>query len=968
MPKCGCLRFFDKSRSTPKLYGDGSGTSAKSGFCMCSHHACFHEDSGDGQRGRVQGDALVGERIPVTPQPSKTEPSSVSHMNQPRRNILQDKPPDSGRPHESDLPDTLQWKNFVHTGSSMGSLPAIPSQCLLPSDNGSVSSHSQGLYNRPFAGLGLKTLSHIPKANATGRNATNSGNARPPAENARAMQVYEDSAGHPFMQSLTEVATPRTSQGTGAEEVFSKNLVHIQDALEKLADGKAQTSGGAIALRQGFSEAAVTVSGGSDSTLVPPDTNDALIPRLRSVLNHVGSYPITMQDHERRLGLLEEGSFSNAAVEEVQDNQEHMETRVGELEERVLELEKVQAALNDASSIGSRHHLEGSMDSRMSNTSSALIAAAIDRVDYSRVQALEAQVAELQASAPPSHSRPWEVEVVFIPFGSRLMGIWASQHTITQRSRGNSTTTMEGTQTQYNSLAAAQASLTSHGPATSWEASNLSHGDLHAAWLMPKACGLRSRVDERLRSRGLVKLIQIKGPDARDVQAAMMSAFGDLPATLANDPFTQTDKKIVQIVPESLNKYLGLQTSWIPLRKLHKDSCLRFLNPSEMVTPALWTVSFLSSSVAMRSTGTRRLYVTQPASYIQHLSNETPDWTWPKLRQLDRVYPEGQSFQHTPEADAQEKCWEFDQRLDQPPSLHSSFGSHHSSLSIRSIALDGEVEPTSPSDHFSSAAASPNASTTPTSIAPAPGRPISPLRERHPFRPIHTRTISMPSLVPLNSSHSQSSKRRISSFDHESLSSPILGASVPNLNLKRRRISRSPSRPRDTPRWSVGPPSPYTFVDDIVDRKRGTTPFAYATPHSNAPYVEASSRPRSGADDDDDGQGSTTDDFNVEEGYDQNALSDYDSDQESEYQAHQPDEEWEGVRDEGVMTGYESRTLVGKGGAEGLRQNEEDENSEAGSQPSEYPSTQPSGLHNESKAPFQIYEEVDDDEAYTGVQ
>jgi hypothetical protein len=934
---------------------------------MCSHHACFHEDSGDGQRGRVQGDASV----PVTPQQSKTQPSSISQTNQARRNILQDKPQEGRHPHVSDIPDTLQWKNFIHTGSSMGSLPAIPSQCLLPSDNGSVSSHSQGQHNRPFAGLGLKTLSHIPKANTTGRTVTNPGSCRSPAVNVRAMQVYEDSAGHPFLQSLTEVATPQTSQSTGAEEVFSKNVTYVQDTLERLTDGKAQTIGGTVAVRHGYNEAAVTVSTGTDSILVHHDNNEELIPRLRRVLNHIGTYPVTMQDHERRLGLLEEGSFSNAAVEEVQENQEHVDTRIGELEERVVELEKAQSAMNDASSMGSRHHLEGSTDSRISNTSSALIAAAIDRVDYARVQALEAQVTELQASAPPSHSRPWEVEVVFIPFGSRLMGIWATQHAMTQRSRGNSTATMEGTQTQSNSFAAAQASLTSHDHTPSWEASAPSAiglGDPHAAWLMPRACGLRTKVDERLRSRGLVKLIQIRGSDARDVQAAMMSAFGDLPVTLANDPFTQSDRNKLRIVPESLSNYLGLQASWIPLRKLHRDSCLRFLNPSEMVTPALWTVPFLSSSVAMRSTGVRRLYVTQPASYIQHLNTETANWTWQKLRQLDRVYPESQSFQHTPEADAQEACWQFDQRLDQPPSIHSSFGSHYSLLSIRSIPHDEEAEPTSPSDHFSSAAASPSASTTPTSVAPAQGRQVSPLRERHPFRPIHTRTISMPSLAPLKSSNSQSSKRRISSFDHESQSSPILGTSVPTLTLKRRRISRSPSRPRDTPRWSVGPPSPYTFVDDIVERKRGTTPFAYATPHSNAPYVEASSRPRSGVDlrdDDDDEQGSTTDDFNVEEGYDQNALSDYDSDEGS---GHQPDDEWEGVQDDGVMTGYESRTIVGKAGAVvSLRQSEEDGDSEAGSHPSEYPSTQPSGFHAEAKVPFQIYEEVDDDEAYTRI-
>ncbi len=140
------------------------------------------------------------------------------------------------------------------------------------------------------------------------------------------------------------------------------------------------------------------------------------------------------------------------------------------------------------------------------------------------------------------------------------------------------------------------------------------------------------------------------------------------------------------------------------------------------------------------------------------------------------------------------------------------------------------------------------------------------------------------------------------------------------------------------------------------------TPFAYATPHSNAPYIE---RPRSGSDgievsiyEDEDaneahehqGGGSTTEELNgfedEETGYEERALSDYDSDQASdqgslELGQRQVDEEWEGVQD-----------LDGD-------QEEEEEGTES-STPSEYPSTQPmrqveTPLFSGTKAGFRIH-------------
>ncbi|RDL37647.1 uncharacterized protein BP5553_05080 [Venustampulla echinocandica] len=977
-PKCGCRRYWDKALGYPE------GQAAKSGFCMCEHHACFHDhEPEDTHTNKTLGDLHASQGVSSTSKqpdiqqvPFRIEPTG--------RNPIQETYTSRRTAQESQLPDTLRWSRSIPAGSPEG-LPAIPSQCLIPSDNGSGTSGSQTRYLRPFGGLGLETLSNIQKRDSG--DVARTMKDHPLTENTRALEVYEDANGNAYMQSITEAATPSARASQDIEPEFARNISDVQDALEKIVEESRRPAESMKRCIETRSSTQVLIKQsdsvpGMDSVSVVNDPDDLLIPKLRNIIGHMAKYPTTVQNHERRLDLLENASFTHPAVEDLQEGHNIMDMRVGELEGRLEELEKAQIAQNDVSSVGSQQHAAPSIDSRISTTSSAMVVAAMHQVDSSRVEALEAQVAELQASAPPSHTRPWEVEVVFLPFGSNLMGVWPSQDTLAQRSRGNSTATDGWTQTQNNSLAAAQACLTAHDRTSTWEKSMSDFAtDDASSWLMARACKARSRVDERLRSRGLVKLIQICGPDARDVQAAMMSAFGDLPGLLAEDPFTQHDDENKGATPSFLSKYLGLQASWVPLRKLHKDSSLRFLNPSEMLTPALWTAQFLTSSVAMRTSGTRRLFVTQRDSYIQHLGPATA-WTWQKLRQLPRVYQDQSSFDHTPEADAHEPCWEFDERLDSPPlSLHSSFASQISSLSIRSFAH----KPASPSNHSSSGASTPtpNASSTSTSVAPPADSSLSPIKGRNPFRPIHIRTSSLPSIAPLKSSPSQPGKRRIASFDHETQSSPTRATpSILNLTLKRRRISRSPSRPCNTPRWSVGPPSPFAFMDDIAEpNKRGTTPFAYATPHSNAPYIDP--RPRSDVDIeiyqdeyDDDELGSTTDelDLGVDEsgGWEQNALSDYEpepSDEEASkhsdsFQARQLDDEWEGVQDL-----EDGSRLPGRFGS--IREvaghsadvDRDDAQSDASSQPSEYPSTQ-YDMFSRSKAGFKIHV---DEEADAGV-
>ncbi|PQE07280.1 hypothetical protein CJF31_00004937 [Rutstroemia sp. NJR-2017a BVV2] len=929
--RCGCRRFWNQSQGgmSAAIYGD-DGFSDRSQVCMCEHHACYHDDHPSGSTGVQQTRALsnvstinvdaIGRMAQVNRQPSTPQTVKVPAADE----------QDLGRQcNDAKLQSTLHWSRFVHSGSSLGDIPSIPSECVLPSESASRAS-SQARYIRPFGGLGLGTLDHVPRA-STQAQIMQPGKGQQ-VEAARPMRAYQDINGHTHLQSVTEILSPslRPTQDPGLPNDFCDQTQiggHVAETNIKSVDAGVQVQLIAVDLTQ-----ASRLTSGNDGQKLGlmnlDEADDQLIPKLRKFAT---DFPITKRNHADRIDALENASFSNTGYEELQECQETLGTRIYELEERVEEMEKAHEAnaVADDNTVCGHRHLNQSMDSQASRTSTVTpsnLAA--------RIESLEVQIFEMQSAIPPSYARPLEMEVVFLPFGTQMKGIWSTSHSSSQRSRVSSCASDDWTQTQHSAMTAA---LSRQDHSVSWEETASQAGDNDASWSLPKACGAQSRIDQRLRSRGLVKTIQIRGPDARDVQMALMAAFGDLPEILAEDPYAKNRHSKLK-VPPALKNYLGLRSTWIPLRKMHKDSCLKFLNTSEMVTPALWTVAFISSSVAMRAKQLRRLYVTQADSYIQHLGGtDTANWTWQKLRQLPRVYEDG-AANHTPEGDAKELCWAWDERLDPPLSPQSSFASQHSqSLSIRTIQDALDLEPESPSDHFSSAAVTPDESTPPTSIAPPKTAPLFPIKDKNPFKPL--RTSSMSALASVVTT--QIGKRRITSFEREPQSSPIRNRKV--ANMKRRRISRSPSRPRDSPRWSIGPPSPMTsLMQETNDLKRGTTPFAYATPYSNAPYVELASRSGNQQEMREDDSGSTTDEFPTDF-TEQNALSDFEP---GESGGDQQEEEWEGVVEEDAprcdveQTSAEQNVTemdVGKENADAVDEGEE---SDADSTPSEYPSTQ----------------------------
>ncbi|ORY65412.1 uncharacterized protein BCR38DRAFT_342340 [Pseudomassariella vexata] len=901
-PKCGCRRFWSRGTGGPGGFsgysnGDFAGTEADQvAWCMCSHHACYHDD--DTQGGQVATVTTLAadggqenERPRINREPLTPVVQELSFQMPPVADQSRDfhtinnasfganiqggtytPQGETATPApEPSLPDTLSWSNFTQTplGQQKTSpLPPIPSQCLLSSQPSSTTSSARIAYHRPFAGTGLQTFSGVKSK-------------------LREAQLNQDDD-------------------------------------------------------------------------ISPPNKDAVTPSQLSD---------TVQGHELRLDRLEHASFSNDH-EDCHEKHDQADLRVTELESRVEEMEKM---LNDSSSTTSRHHhfRATCADESAASTVSVSTDASghTDRAElFSQLQALKAQLSQLQGlSSFPSYTRPWEVEVVFLPFP--LKGVWLpSRDFPSQRRSGGDGVNFD----QWTQLPDTVSAMEPSSPGfNEWIGP-----ELQSDWLLPRACAPNKMVDKRLRSRGLVKNVLVRGPDARSIEQAISAAFGTLFRTLSRMQANVS-------MHSRVHQYLGIQQPWVPLRKVHKDSRLRFLSPAEMVTPAMWDVSFLSSSVVMKATGVHRLFITQPEAYLQDLDAYDNGWSWHRLRELSRVYPDSQSSQQdVPEADAMEDCWAWNDKLDEHPSSPTT----SQFLSLRQAEQPRfKSASMSPSQQHFLMGRSPSLSISRTRAQ----SPLVPLNERKPSvsRPPRVRTTSMPPALPPMSSPSQAQRRLASArlsnihpYPYDGRLSPQLTRTNMNMGhswaiTKRTRSSRSPSGPvsarmRNTPRWITASPSPIPegFVHGGGGNSaacRQTTPLYYATPYSNAPYVDT--RHHRGVIEPDDDEGSGTNsydmaDVNNAHGSEDDESSGYEDDSvmldlghprtrneddEDWQEAQHPlpeDEPWPGIEDE------ENRD------PEALAL-EAEKRSRQSSVPSEYPSTQRAWTAGQEE--FSVFEDGD---------
>lgn len=638
---------------------------------------------------------------------------------------------------------------------------------------------------------------------------------------------------------------------------------------------------------------------------------------LKALLPDTPHLNASLQNLSARIEALETASFCYVPPDELQDKFENIDGRVLDVEAKIDDLEKLHEAILRKTKSG--HNLDFSQHQQDSHNNDSVES---DRMDglavHARMDSMDSALAlhhdrlvKLEAAALPTPSNPWQVEVVFLPFGIDLKGLWG------QPAAGSSSLlVMQDNETPATPTQSLRAEAVDS--VMDWTASNTD-------MIVPRACGpsqgIAGLMYERLRSRGFVRTISMNGNSARHVASSIISSLEDvLPGPT--------------IIKHSKTTPLGLQVPFIPLRKIHRSSTLRFLTAAELATPTLWTAEFLNASVFMHapSTGLRRLFITEPAAYLQHLDEVQQRWTWSKIRQLprfkdDRTTPVG-------EADALEQCWAVDTRLDPPVSVNASFSSglsYHSSFDSHMLSPQRTNPPSKSSGLAVSDSDMDLASDQPSESEFAeeqsqdsdeermsnPKSPISPISA---FRPGSQRT-DVGRSSPHPSARVATPKRQ----------TPVdLGP--PRNVSKRRRFSRSPDEVELmglwdlTPRRSREPPSPRGGHAGASMSRRASV-MAYATPYSaefggrwlgeggsGGEHMEESEEHGSDdldENDDDDDDDDTEDEEEHDETHSDGDASMSDvsiefagSDSAEDHDAHGDDEAWEGVDEEELRAGH----------------------------------------------------------------
>ncbi|KAK5168889.1 uncharacterized protein LTR77_006198 [Saxophila tyrrhenica] len=779
-PVCGCTRFW-----LNVCHFNANDGGVERAWCFCGHHACFHNAFSQQQEER--GQTIAGSRMGNTQAVSERNGSDA--VGGAQGFVTPAKPlaglgirPDSRQQTESINTRVFQALNEFARNQEDGEQAMSDATSKLPSTN------APSLVEEPWNGY--EPVAH--QASQQYRPMAPPVNI-PPGPHARQNEEY----------SATEVDTPSIAGTPDFRALMSCSSIrpspgHLRPGRLEFPRPRPRTE--------------------------PPHTTDATTSRPfrperpHPVATTVPDLQNIIETYGRRLNVLESLSFSHVPVEEIQDRFEHFDGRILDLEQWRADRDQNQLSPDPAASSSSKRrrmlpHETSSFDSDGSfdlnaaaHTEAAVLATlAANAETHPRIDALEGRVQQLETAALPSFARPWHVQVVLLPWGRDLKGIWFSAAEATQRSMKASTQLSE----EWTGAQSAPKLSFKSTKSGAWTTESIEAWANEASeWLSPKACGPSGDVFQRLASRGLVREVTLGEPDARHINNAIRDALGELAISTSETNFGG----------EELKGFQGLKESFIPLRKVRKSARLRFLSPAELVTSASWTASFLDSSVFMKvGDGQRRLYVTTPDAYIQ--PNTADSWTWRRLREMPVFEASIEEQAARAENIAIEACWSFNERLDRAVSLHSSFASHESQWSTRSLFAADDAD--MPNDRASS--------------------PQSELR------PHRQRTASLPeSSEAAGEAKAALPKRRVASFEPVATCADEHGVET---TAKRRRISISPEAERRgvnfTPRWSREPPSPFTSEAPIEarsqgassSRKRGTTPFAYATPHSNNNFV-----------------------------------------------------------------------------------------------------------------------------------
>ncbi|KAG5985235.1 hypothetical protein E4U55_007860 [Claviceps digitariae] len=789
--KCGCRRFWPRQNV-------GSSLVDQTGWCMCAHHACYHDQQGPGPHDRLQLQQQYTEhQMSFAPGGRENEqcrdgPKPLSPVVDVTMACVEGTPPamdftafSPGIPLSfvHDLPELTEETCKAHTHSPQppGSMPDTLAwhDCLGTIPSARVCRQS----GQPEA---LGVMSNPPTQQLVPSQTTSNPSSARIRDNSKPL------GGQGLDALATEISVPDSSR---LRKASLQDGGRTPSRLALQDDDRQRNS--PFALVVGADDKAIECPQPETATQMEPRAVAAQHeqqPReaLRSIYDNIYS-------HEARLDRLETVSFSAHGYEECSDKHDHTDLRVTDLEQRMDGVEKtlVQNAQNT--------------DARDDDAATSVASAAASTASRLNPEEIMDQISNLQArvthmqSFLPSHSFAWIVEVVFLPFP--LNRLWQN---MSQFKSDHAVSNDDWTQMPMTASSISARSQSPFGFGDDWAARKR-----EAEWLHPRACGDKSTQDRRLRSRGLIQTVSFCEPDAKSVQTAIHKAFEPEFRTMGMTPRRDTSCPLA-------SKYLALQETWVPLRKIHKDSRLRFLSAAELLTPASWDVNFLHS-VTMKAVQPR-LFITHPDAYIQDYTAYETGWTWQRIRDMEEVCPDVTESQEAREADAVEHCWHWNEQLDGAPKTLTV-------LNVRQSCERGSMSPS----------IGPGAS---ASRRPLRSTSSSAIRESHHMmsgrrasRPPRIRTSSSPTVSAIRPVLVSAGHRGIVSRGQSRQSSPFArGLSQPGVQ-KRLRSTRSPSYPRHTPRWTVSP-SPMPSGLPKRQGTRGMTPLAYATPHSNAPLQE----------------------------------------------------------------------------------------------------------------------------------
>ncbi|EGP86374.1 uncharacterized protein MYCGRDRAFT_109766 [Zymoseptoria tritici IPO323] len=897
-PTCGCRRFWLNTSAVVREESERTS-------CFCGHHACFHDFVSLGLPNGNTQDMIYGSqmRSPGFNQAGYTAPTWSQLMGDTSVGATNGTCPATYQPpapptpvqqtpvdHQNPLQTPLQYTPGAFHGVGLGIGNNAPPQSQPQSqsintrlwqalngfardqDNGSNSGNSSKLPSTAVPSVvDEPQVSNVPAA-STARQF----HSMAPPLNIPSALTNEARPGD--IHSATEVATPSVRgtpdfhalAATGAQGVSPSAPQSRQSHRNTDQVISADLTGGSRAIDRRASSVGPSLS-------------------IQEMCN-------TIQNFGQRIDQLESMSFAHLPSDEVIDRFDMVDGRLMDLENwrteqdkadenndvderfesfqnRVLDLEQWREDQDAQPSHDSdspreragRHFLpetssfasDGSFDSDAAAQTETIVLAtlAANAETGPRIDALESRLTELEESAMPSYIRPWHVQIVLLPFGRQLPGIWFSS---TESSRQSQRRSASRASEEWNgpleshSFTAKNSFPSSASENAAWTTASIEEWarSTQEEWLSAKACGPSGAVFQRLESRGLVRDIEITSPNARHIWSSISEALGDVLGNDNEHELTSTS---------TLERYHALKQPFVPLRKARKSSRLRFLSPAEMLTCALWTAEFLDSSAMMKlPDGQRRLYLTTPEAYIQPSTHKF--WSWPALRSLPMYGADGEIHAAQVVGNVIEACWSYNDRLDhRAASLHSSFADQ---ISISDS--DNERDQLSHSVPITKLRRSSTfrSASMPTSQSPPVARfPIAPPPSSSP----HPVAAANPKRRDREVEHKADKRRRVSSLSSRNSSSSALGP-LGSPELHRGGVNF-------TPRWSREPLSPYTggassnpargsspaeFEDhgillgrrsvgafpagsreglnDHINERRGRaasgTPFAYATPHS----------------------------------------------------------------------------------------------------------------------------------------